>query len=117
MTKFELVIKTPKGEVYWTERFESKADLNKWLTLLPSQPYWTKDFTTEIIDNSAEVEKAEQEAKAKVEAERARQLEIREDLRKLRDTPPKTVAELAQAFDKVLTFFGIEKSESRSKVK
>jgi hypothetical protein len=63
MTKFNLIIKNADGSIYWTENFNSKRELNGWLNEEKTRPYWKKEFTTEIIDNSDAI-KAQEEAVA-----------------------------------------------------
>lgn len=49
---FQLVIKRPDGSIYWTEYFNSMAELNRWLEQEKTRDYWKSDYTTEIKDNS-----------------------------------------------------------------
>lgn len=47
---FKLIINKKDGSPYWTEHFNSEAELNKWLTEEKTRKYWNKDYTTQILD-------------------------------------------------------------------
>jgi hypothetical protein len=50
MTKLKLTIKRADNSVYWVEHFDSQNDLDKWLAVEMTRPYWNSEFTTETLD-------------------------------------------------------------------
>jgi len=58
-----LTIKKSNGDVYWVERFKTTAEKNKWLASEQAKPYWSDDFTLEVVDRTTDIAAAEQAAK------------------------------------------------------
>lgn len=58
-----LTIKKANGDIYWTERFKTTAEKDKWLAIEQAKPYWRGDFTLEVLDKTADIAAAEQAAK------------------------------------------------------
>ena len=74
---FTLKITKKSGEHYWTDYFESKEKLEKWLELEKTRPYWDESFVVEIIepviDEAKEKEKKDFEEKKKKESKEKKQ--------------------------------------------
>lgn len=106
MTKFELKIKNPDGSPYWLERFNSKADLNRWLKEEQTRPYWKKDFQVEVVDNTEALAKIEADARAAAEAEdqaqKKKRKEARQAVKAFREKPTKTVADLVKLLEALI---------------
>lgn len=49
---FELIINKSDGSHYWTEYFNTRPALDKWLATEQTRPYWDATYTTEIIDHT-----------------------------------------------------------------
>lgn len=107
MTKFELVIKNADGSTYWRESFESKLSLNQWLNEEKTRPYWKKEFTTEIVDHTAELKAAEDALKAAAKAAADANKAARAELKKLRDKKNKTLDEAVAILEKISDYLGI----------
>jgi hypothetical protein len=49
---FELIIRAADGSIYWSERFNSQSEAQKWLAEEQTRKYWKPEFTTQIIDHT-----------------------------------------------------------------
>lgn len=107
MQKFELVIIQPDGKTYWTEGFDSKKELNAWLKEEQARPYWKKDFSTEIRDNTKAIKAEEDARKAFEKTESDRQKTVRDELKALRKKQNLTLAEVKAGFDRILDLLGV----------
>jgi hypothetical protein len=110
MTNFELIIKNPDGSKYWSEGFQTKIELNKWLKEEQSRPYWKKGFTFEIIDNTEAIKEIERERKEKQEAVFKEIERARGELKKFREIPSPDLSAVVAALNQVLDLLGIEKA-------
>lgn len=53
---FKLTIKTQDNMIYWVEYFNTLTDLNNWLIIEKSRPYWNNEYYEEILDLRPEVQ-------------------------------------------------------------
>lgn len=107
MRRFEIVIRNADASERWREGFDSKKDLNAWLNEEKTRPYWKKEFTTEILDNTAAVKAAEDALKAAVKAADDTNKANRADIKKLREKKDKTLADAVALLEKIVDHLGI----------
>lgn len=121
MTKFNLFIKTAKGELYWTENFEDRKALDRWLAKAKTEPAWKKDFVVEIQDNTAAIEQFEAERKSRIEAEELAEKQKRQDARAavkvFKEKPSKTVADVVKLLEVLIDVLDLKPDEATTKVK
>lgn len=108
MTKFTLLIKNKDGSPYWTDYFETKADLNAWLAEEQKRPYWKKDFVVDVIDDSAAVEEIEKKAKENLEANQKKAADLQASIKDALQKKPKTIAECAAMLELICEHLGIK---------
>lgn len=107
MARFELQIKNKKGVVIWTEPFDTRKELNRWLANADKKYSDQKEFKVDIIDNSEAIEREEQERKLALEAEIKRNADARAVLSEFVKKDKVTVAEAFEALKLVIDRLGL----------
>jgi len=103
-----ILIKNVDGSTYWTERFNSRADCDAWLSEEKTRPYWKKDFTVEIDDKEKETLEEQKRNLEKIQARTKKAQEARLEVKELRKKKGRTAAENAALLDKLLDALGID---------
>lgn len=88
-----------KGKPYWTEYFQTRPEAARWLNTEQSRPYWQKDFSVEILDDTEEREKAQAEYES---AQKQKRDEARALIKAFKDKPSKTIADVVKVLQLVL---------------
>jgi hypothetical protein len=107
MRRFELNILHADGSKYWSEGFDSRLELNKWLNAEKTRTYWKKDFKIEIVDNSAAVDQVEKDQKDRADKAIADRKVITDRLAEFKAKPSKTPKDVADAVVDLLELFHI----------
>jgi hypothetical protein len=108
MRKFVLTILKANGSVYWTEGFDTRNELDKWLEVEKTKFYWKRNFTVQIQDNKAEVEAAEKAAREEFKLAKQKKVQLRQALADLKKKPAKTIEDLNQAVESLIEFLDID---------
>lgn len=95
------------GKHYWTEYFNSMDECTKWLSEEETRPYWQKDFVTEIIDKTQEVQDQLDAAKAKREQAASAKILLATEIKSDLANNPSTPEEVAQILNKMATYIGL----------
>ena len=117
MNRFEVVIKTQKGAVYWSEGFETKRELDKWLEAERSKKTWDEKFKVEIADNTAAVDEARKKLKDDFDQAMARMDTLQKSLVEFAGKEKVTIAELFVAFNNLLEHMGLYKPPADGQVR
>lgn len=101
---FILEIKKADGSSYWTEHFNDKESLDKWLAEEKTRPYWDKTFAETIIDMSpTPAEKAARDKVLKdMKDKEVVKRQVAQDLKKLKSGDMKTLIDLEATLLKVI---------------
>jgi len=105
---FELKILKPKGVVYWKQNFYSMDDLNKWLEIEKSRPYWNPNFTIDIVDNSEKVLEKRRRVEAEIMAQEKKHKELKKSLKEFKKRPVNTADQCADAIKTIIEILRLE---------
>lgn len=101
---FNLIIYKEDGSVYWSEYFDSRNELNKWLDVEKTRHYWDSKFTHQVIDNSPTQQQKDDE-QAAIDAVKLAKKTQRNAIRGIKNA--NNIAQLKVAFIELIKYLDI----------
>lgn len=96
---FQLTIKNIDGSIYWQTYFNSRADVDRWLTEERKRAYWNSSYVIEIVDQTP-IQNADD--LAAIAARNAQTLSLKQRVRALADQADLTNADIKEAIFKYI---------------
>jgi hypothetical protein len=104
-----LTIKKSDGSSYWTERFNSQAECDKWLSEEKTRHYWEHDLAPwSATSVAAPMPVVDPAVEAAAQTKKAQQVAARNAVKALDTSKLKTLPDAADAITKIIQALGLD---------